>query len=105
MTDRHIIEETFDWQGITLSVTFEPDWLGSSETPDFAIAHLAVRSIAPERAPLPFTETGYRSYFLPQGAVEKHGGAVALVRAWLDEAAKDPEWIAGAAARQQLSLF
>jgi hypothetical protein len=33
------------------------------------IAHLAIRSVAPERAPLPITETGYLSHFHQPGDV------------------------------------
>lgn len=59
-----------------------------------AISHIEVRSVKPARAPLPITETGYRSHFVPLGTVEAHGGdVVAQVRAWLDEAALDKAWI------------
>ena len=52
------------------------------------------------RTPLPVTETGYRSHFMPYGTVESHGGAVAFVTAWLEHDAKRAGW-SGA----QLTLF
>lgn len=100
---RHIITEALVWEGVTLSITYEPSWLAISE--DYGPAHLAVHVVAPERAPLPITETGYRSHFLARGLVEEAGGPVAYVRAWLDEAAQEPEWKQAQARRAQLSLF
>lgn len=46
----------FTWRGIEIEAIYTPlQWK--------TIAHLEVRSIKPERAPLPITETGYRSHF------------------------------------------
>jgi hypothetical protein len=102
---RHIITATFDWQGIALSVTFEPDWMGISEGTDYAIARLEIEAVAPKRAPLPITETGYRSHFLHPDAVAAEGGPEAYVRAWLGHAAQSEQWRARASAARQLSLF
>lgn len=89
----------FTWHGITIEATYTPrKWN--------AIAHLEIRSIAPDRAPLPVTSTGYRSYFHPMGTIEAHGGDVtAQVMAWLDEEAKRPEWQAHVARSKQGELF
>ncbi len=102
--DAQIITETLVWRGITIEVAYEPDWLNSSEG-HFPASHLAITSIAPTKAPLPFTETGYRSHFLEPGTVEEAGGPAAYVRAWLDHAANDPVWRRGEQARRQLDLF
>lgn len=70
------------------------------------IAHLEIESIAPEGAPLPITETGYRSHFHQPGTVEANGGdVVAQVIAWLDEEAEKPEWKRRVESRRQFSLF
>ena len=88
------------WQGIEIEATYWPSKWGGT------IAHLEVRSIKPERAPLPITETGYRSHFHPCGTVEANGGDVAAqVMAWLDEEAASPEWRRCVEASRQLSLF
>jgi len=68
--------------------------------------HLEIRSIRPERARLPTTETGYRSHFQAPGTVEALGGdVVAQVIAWLDEEARTPDWQRYADASRQGKLF
>jgi len=71
------------------------------------IAHLEIRSIEPLRAPLPMTETGYRSHFHPMGMIERDfgGDVIAAVTNWLDEAAQCPEWKAHELAARQGELF
>jgi hypothetical protein len=77
----------------------------SERTPEAGTAHLEVQRVAPEWAMLPITETGYRSHFLPRGTAENAGGPVAYVKAWLEEAAKAPDWKRREAASRQPSLF
>lgn len=104
--NRRIITTLIEWRGIQTRVSFEPDWLNTGrENRAFATAHLQIESVAPERAPLPITETGYRSHFIPCGTVEEAGGPEAYVRAWLDHEAAKPAWKAAEAAARQLSLF
>jgi hypothetical protein len=90
------------WQGITIKVRYTPCWF---EMPGYETAHLEVSAIAPDRAPLPFTETGYRSHFLPAEQIDSAGGPVAYVLAWLEEAAKSPAWQGHVNIAQQLTLF
>lgn len=90
----------FTWQDIEIEATYWPRKWGGT------IAHLEIRSTQPDRAPLPTTETGYRSHFHACGTVEAYGGDVAAqVIAWLDEAAQSPHWKRRAEQAQQLSLF
>lgn len=100
---RHIIVENIDWQGIALSVSYEPNWLSMDR--EYAVAHLQISVVAQERVPLPITETGYRSHFLSPAEIAEAGGAVEYVRAWLDYAAQSPEWRKRQEAARQLSLF
>jgi len=89
----------FHWQGIEIEAIYTPLKWG-------VIAHLEVRSIRPERARLPITETGYRSHFHPPGTIEAHGGdVVAQVIAWLDGEAAKPAWRRYAEASRQGELF
>jgi hypothetical protein len=89
----------FQWQGITIEATYTPRMFN-------AIAHLQIRSIAPDRAPLPISPEGWRSYYHPMGTIEAHGGdVVAQVTAWLDEEATKPEWKALAESSRQGKLF
>ena len=77
----------FTWQGIEIEATYTPQKWGG------VIAHLEIRSINPERAPLPITNTGYRSHFHQPGTIEAHGGnVVAQMTAWLNEEAGKPDW-------------
>lgn len=102
---RHI--ESFDasWNGIQLAITWEPCWLSTGESLGWDTAHLQIEAIAPERAMLPITETGYRSHFTTAATVDGYGGPVAFVLAWLNEEAAAPAWQQRAAAARQLTLF
>lgn len=79
------------WHGIALTITFTPNWLKLAD-------HIEIETDG--GTPLPVTETGYRSHFIPTGTVESYGGAVAFVTSWLDAEATRTGW-SGA----QLSLF
>jgi hypothetical protein len=90
----------FEWGGILLEVSYEPQWLSDGD-----IAHLEVRSISPERAPLPITETGYRSHFTTASAIEAAGGPVAFVDVWLAAESQAPKWRKREQSARQLSLL
>jgi len=98
--NREIKVETLHWQGLTVEVSYEPNWLGCEH-----YAHLQLRSVVPDRAPLPVTETGYRSHFLTCGMVEEHGGPSAFAKAWLDATADTQAWRDELDRRRQLALF
>lgn len=89
----------FTWRGIEIEAIYTPlQWK--------TIAHLEIRSVKPECAPLPITETGYRSHFHQPGTIEALGGdVVAQVVTWLEEEAAKSEWKRREEAAQQLSLF
>ena len=106
-SERSIVIETFDWRGITVQVEYEADWLGAAARGSHLLVsgHLQLRSLVPDRAPLPVTVTGYRSHFLPMGEVERAGGPVAYATAWLDRMAQSREWKQYEEGGRQLSLF
>jgi len=90
----------FTWQGIEIEAIYTPNKWGG------AIAHLEIRSIAPERAPLPITETGYLSHFHECGTIEANGGdVVAQIIEFLDAAADQPAWRRYVEASRQGELF
>jgi hypothetical protein len=94
------------WEGFVIEVLYSPDWLACYlEGNHYALAHMEIRSVHPERAALPMTETGYRSHFEVPDNVDAAGGPEAFVRAWLAEAARSPEWRTRQAEQSQLSLF
>ena len=85
-----------NWQDLTIEVSYQRNWLNSGQT------HLEIR--ASER--LPITETGYRSHFLPDGAMEKDEAEIrAFVLEWLDRAATSSTWQAYLEDCRQLRLF
>lgn len=100
MTHDYQITRT-TWRGITLEIRFAPRWLRLDDGCD--LAHLEVESIAPKRAPLPITGTGYRSHFTAEAEIAHWGNPEGFVLAWLADAAK--AWTPVEAAGQQLSLF
>ena len=90
----------FIWEGIEIELTYVPEAYGG------AIAHLEMRSINPERAALPITETGYLSHYHPVGTVEENDGTlVEQVTWWLDEEAKSKAWKKYVEDSRQYSLF
>lgn len=92
----HIITEVIDWQGLSLSVTFDPNWHGLGY-----VAHMEIVTVKPDRAPNPISETGYKSNFMPVKEIESAEELRRYVLAWLEEEAKGRRWQASA----QLSLF
>ncbi|MFN7389901.1 hypothetical protein [Brevundimonas sp.] len=102
---RTIQIDTLQWEGITIEVSYEAEWLGFRRSSDMAVAHLQVRSIAPERAPLPITETGYRSHFVHPDEIDRLGGPEFYVTVWLNETARTQKWQDYASKGSQLSLF
>lgn len=92
-------EQTIQWQGMAVLIRHVPDWSGTG------FDHLEIRTADPERAPLPITDTGYRSHFLPSAELAAYGGPLAFVAAWLDHEANSDQWKAQAANSKQLSLF
>lgn len=80
---RSITTETLDWRGILIQVRFEPQRF---------VDHLQIETLDPQRAPLPITETGYRSHFIAKGAVEDVGSPADYVLGWLEATCKTKGW-------------
>ncbi len=40
--------QRLDWQGILVSVSYEPDWLGLAKLGDVSNAHLEIQALSPE---------------------------------------------------------
>lgn len=94
-----VADHAIQWEGMTVSIRHVANWSGTG------FDHIEVRSVSPERAPLPITETGYRSHFLHGEDLERHGGAVAFVTGRLDHEAKREDWKEHVRATAQLPLF
>lgn len=93
---------TLGWQNFEVTIKFNSSYSEAfKHIQGMSMAHIEVKA----DEPLPFTETGYRSLFIPLPEVIEYGGAVSLVQSWLEEAAKTPAWKKYQAERKQLSLF
>lgn len=104
--DRSITSEMLVWEGITIRVCFEADWLGlEASGAGRPWSHLELQVVDPPGAPLPVTETGYWSEFLSPGEAGEAGGPVALVVALLDEMSGSKAWRVRRARWEQQDLF
>ena len=82
-----------------IRITHSRDYLGQGQD------HVEVESIVPKKAPLPITETGYRSRFVSPLELVNNGGPVVFVTAWLDREAKGKDWQKRQIVRSQGDLF
>jgi hypothetical protein len=86
-----------NWRGIGMQIIYQPE----AYICPTVYAHIEVQA----DEPLPITETGYRSLFLPVDSVEHAGGPVAYVRLWLEAKATSPAWKAIENEHRQGRLF
>jgi len=100
-TDYAIIHK--NWNGIEIEIRWIADYVSFDDGQ--SMAHLEVESVKPKHAPLPITETGYRSHFIHRTNVDHMGGPEAYVEAWIAEVANTPVWRNAEAASRQLALF
>lgn len=86
---------TLIWQGREIAVTYIPNWCAG------IAQHLELRATRP----LPVTETGYRSRFLPAADAMSRDELEQFVHDWLDAAAQDKDWLAAEERSRQGDLF
>lgn len=91
--------ETIRWQNMAIRIRHVSGWSGTE------MDHVEIQTIEPESAPLPITDTGYRSHFMHGEDLAAHGGPIAFVLAWLEYEAKTEKWRKHVEASKQLSLF
>lgn len=83
------------WEQRVIAVSYQSNWLNLGHW------HIELRCTEP----LPVTETGYRSRFVPQEALANEAEIMGFVQAWLDHAAKSKEWQAYLIDSRQFKLF
>lgn len=94
-----------DWRNpvtnelVRIRITHAREYLSSGSD------HIEIESLKPKRAPLPITETGYRSHFISPLDLINAGGPVTFVTAWINQEAKGKAWNKVAAAKAQGDLF
>lgn len=87
-------EIEFVWKGLTVQVGVKRNWS------NLEITHLEIRCVEP----IPITETGYRSHFMPQADLDKWSDPKEFVLAWLEDASASVEWKRIWDARQQFNF-
>jgi len=92
-----------NWNGIEIEIRWNADYLAFEGRPD--MGHLEIESLSPRRAPLPMTETGYRSHFIEADEVDRFDGPEGYVEAWITELSATTAWRQTDAAARQLALF
>lgn len=94
------------WCGIEIEIRHSLNWLNMEPNHNGEVmAHIEIETIHPKRAPLPVTETGYRSHFTHADEITAAGGAIEFIRTGLDEAAQSKEWKRLDAEARQGELF
>lgn len=74
------------WRDITSRVRHTPDYLSKGWS------HIEIMVLNPKGAPLPITETGYRSHFLGHDELQRAGGPVRFFLDWIEREAASKHW-------------
>ena len=94
------------WNDIHIEIIYTPSLYKSyEEVYGYPLSHLEIKSTLPCNAPLPITETGYKSEYFNVTETEDFTNPINYVRSWLDEASESPEWIEYQNNSNQLSLI
>ena len=97
---------TLQWQDYEIQISYTASAYKSVERIyGYAMCHIEIETLKPERAALPVTESGYRSIFITAPELEEEGGVKTLVLGMLDEAAQKQEWKEAELQRRQYKLF
>lgn len=87
------------WRHVTARVRHTPNYISTGWS------HIEITVLEPKGAPIPITETGYKSHFLDAEQLEAAGGPVAFFLAWIEQEAKTKAWAKAEAKWRQLELF
>ena len=92
------------WQGIPITITFNPDWQSVyRKYYGYAMTHTVIQRDDGGRFPM--TGTGYRSHFMDERHLEGYTDIVAYVIARLIHEAQSKSWKTNLADQNQLKLF
>jgi len=100
------VTQYFTWQNIKIAVRFHPNRfpVSNQENAD-AMAHLEIKSMEPLNAPIPISETGYKSHFVPKDAILAYGTPLEFVKEWLNVQSQTKLWKAHLERSRQGVLF
>ena len=87
------------WRDLTCRVRHTPNYLSKGWS------HIEIIVVSPKKAPLPITETGYRSHFLDEELLKKVGGPVTFFLNWIEREATTKAWARAEFKWRQGDLF
>ena len=87
------------WRDVTCRVRHTPNYLSKGWS------HIEIIVVSPKTAPLPITETGYRSHFLDEELLKKAGGPVRFFLDWIEREAATKAWAKAEFKWRQGDLF
>jgi hypothetical protein len=87
------------WRDVTCRVKHTPNYLSKGWS------HIEIIVVSPKKAPLPITETGYRSHFLDENLLKKAGGPATFFLDWIEREAATKAWAKAEFKWRQGDLF
>ena len=97
--------QIFSWREIQIELKVSAPYPYYRKIYGHDMCHIEVRSIEPERAPLPISDTGYRSIWLQEPLLDEFGGALSYVTEFLEHESKSKQWEQQPEAGRQYQLF
>lgn len=88
----------FEWDNVKIELCYQHKRFG-------VIDHIEIRSIDPAHAPLPITQTGYRSHFISDDELQDFDSPLDFVQTWMRVEAAKPHWMGQSHTPAQYSLF
>ena len=87
------------WRDVTCRVRHTPNYLAKGWS------HIEITVKVPKGAPIPITDTGYRSHFLDEDILANAGGPVRFFLDWIEREARTKQWAKAEFKWRQLELF
>lgn len=87
------------WRHVTCRIRHTPNYLSQGWS------HIEIIVLTPKGAPIPITDTGYRSHFLDEDQLAAAGGPAKFFLDWLEREATTKAWARMEARWRQLELF
>ncbi len=98
-------KQIIQWQGYAIEFGCQTNPFNLRQSVGINMVHIELRTLVPAKAPLPVTETGYRSHFINAEVVAEYESSATYVLAWLDHEAQKPEWQQREIEARQYSLL
>ncbi len=99
--------QIINWRGTDIQITTSAPIYSNAfkKVYGYQLMHIEVKTINPEKAPLPITNTGYKSIYITEPELHSCGGSVQLILDEINASANSPEWKELDFKARQYSLF